>query len=74
MRVGELVVLKWKDIDFDKRTIHITKTYFNPDNNTIKFEPSSAETKSSRRKIVVSKVVSDILKNIRRNKKNLLNI
>lgn len=62
MRVGELVALKWKDINFEKRTIHVNKTYFNPDNNTIKFELVPPKTKSSRRKIVVSQVVIDILK------------
>ncbi len=34
IRVGELVALKWKDIDFDKNTISITKTYYNSKNNT----------------------------------------
>lgn len=72
MRVGELVVLKWKDIDFDKRTIHITKTYFNPDNNTIKFELVPPKTKSSRRKIVISKVVSDILKKHKEEQEKLI--
>ena len=37
MRVGELVVLKWKDIDFVNQTISITKTYYNP-NNTVQFQ------------------------------------
>jgi integrase len=35
MRVGELVALKWKDIDFDEHTISITKTYYNPNNNIL---------------------------------------
>ena len=38
MRVGELIALKWKDIDFKKFTIRITKTYYNPDNNTLKYQ------------------------------------
>lgn len=35
MRVGELVALKWRDINFKDRTISITKTLYNPNNNTI---------------------------------------
>ncbi|MDR0140304.1 tyrosine-type recombinase/integrase [Metabacillus idriensis] len=38
MRIGELVSLKWKDIDFEKNTIRITKTYYNPTNNHIKYQ------------------------------------
>ncbi|WP_445293148.1 hypothetical protein [Cytobacillus sp. FSL M8-0252] len=38
MRVGELVSLKWRDIDFVDYTIGITKTYNNPRNNTAQFE------------------------------------
>lgn len=62
IRVGELVVLKWKNIDFDKRTIYVTKTYFNPKNNTVKFQLVPPKTKNSRRKVVVSEVVIDVLK------------
>ncbi|WP_202947863.1 Arm DNA-binding domain-containing protein [Desulfosporosinus acidiphilus] len=38
MRVGELCALKWRDIDFEGCTINITKTYYNPDNNTVKYQ------------------------------------
>jgi integrase len=38
MRVGELVALKWKDIDFEEHTISITKTYYNPTNNTLEYQ------------------------------------
>ena len=33
MRAGELLALKWSDIDFENDTISITKTYYNPNNN-----------------------------------------
>ena len=29
MRAGELLALKWSDIDFENNTISITKTYYN---------------------------------------------
>lgn len=32
MRVGELCALKWSDIDFNEKTISITKTIYNPTN------------------------------------------
>src|SRR5690606_4832503 len=38
IRVGELVALKWKDINFDKNIISITKTYYNPRNNTKEYQ------------------------------------
>lgn len=62
IRVGELVALKWKDIDFNKRAIHITKTYYNPENNTVKFQLVPPKTIKSRRRIIVDTVVIDVLK------------
>jgi len=63
IRVGELVALKWKDIDFVNQTISITKTYYNPNNNTVKFLLVTPKTKKSRRKVVVDEVVIEALKN-----------
>ena len=57
MRGGELCALKWKDIDFEKHTISITKTYYNPTNNTRKYELLPPKTKSSRRVIEIDAVV-----------------
>nr|WP_196210919.1 tyrosine-type recombinase/integrase [Bacillus subtilis] len=34
LRAGELAALKWSDIDFDKKTIKITKTYYKRNNVT----------------------------------------
>jgi integrase len=57
MRVGELVALKWKDIDFKKYSIRITKTYYNPKNNTKEYLLVPPKTKKSRRKIMIDDVV-----------------
>ena len=57
MRVGELVSLKWNDIDFTNHTISISKTYYNPYNNTVKYQLVPPKTKGSRRKIKVSDIV-----------------
>lgn len=51
IRVGELVALKWKDIDFEKHTISISKTYYNPKNNTAKYLLVKPKTKKSKRVI-----------------------
>lgn len=51
IRVGELVALKWKDIDFEKHTIRINKTYYNPKNNTVKYLLVKPKTKKSKRVI-----------------------
>ncbi|WP_245998036.1 tyrosine-type recombinase/integrase [Siminovitchia terrae] len=59
MRVGELVALKWKDIDFDDPAIGITKTYYNLTNNTIKYELVPPKTRRLRRKITIDE---DIIK------------
>lgn len=63
MRVGELVALKWRNIDFKKKIISITKTYYNPDNNTRKYVLVPPKTKKSRRKIVVDQeIMGELIK------------
>lgn len=62
MRAGELVALKWKDIDFKGQTISITKTYYNPKNNTLDYELVTPKTRKSRRTIVVGDEVMVALK------------
>ncbi|BCB02126.1 site-specific integrase [Bacillus sp. KH172YL63] len=62
MRVGELVVLKWKDIDFTKRTVRINKTYYNENNNIAKYVLVQPKTEKSKRKIIVSSLVIEMLK------------
>lgn len=63
IRVGELVALKWRNIDFKKKTISITKTYYNPVNNTKKYVLVPPKTKKSRRKIVVDEeIINELIK------------
>ncbi|WP_147536236.1 tyrosine-type recombinase/integrase [Bacillus marasmi] len=62
IRVGELVALKWKDIDFRNYTISITKTYYNPKNNALEYQLVTPKTRKSRRKIIVDEEVIDALK------------
>ena len=53
IRIGELVALKWIDIDFKESTININKTLYDPTNNIKDFQLVSPKTKSSNRVIVV---------------------
>ena len=47
MRAGELLALKWSDLDVEECTISITKTYYNPNNNKEKYQILTPKTKSS---------------------------
>ncbi|MEW4309460.1 tyrosine-type recombinase/integrase [Rossellomorea marisflavi] len=53
IRAGELVALKWNDIDFEKHTISINKTYYNPKSNTVNYTLVRPKTKKSKRIITV---------------------
>lgn len=61
IRVGELVALNWKDVDFKNQTISITKTYYNPNNNTLEYQLVTPKTRKSRRKIIVDEEVINTL-------------
>ena len=62
MRVGELVVLKWKDIDFQQSTINISKAYYNEKNNTRNYSLVPTKTIKSKRRIPVGDIVMSLLK------------
>lgn len=62
IRIGKLVALKWKDIDFVNHTISITKTYYNEKNNTFQYQLLPPKTKRSRRRIIVDEEVINTLK------------
>ncbi|WP_368868234.1 tyrosine-type recombinase/integrase [Staphylococcus haemolyticus] len=67
MRAGELLALKWSDIDFDNNTISITKTYYNPNNNKKKYQILTPKTESSIGKISVDSNVIRLLKDYKVN-------
>lgn len=62
MRVGELLALKWKDIDFEEHTINIYKTLYNPKNNIKNYKLVPPKTVTSKRKISVDEAVLEELK------------
>lgn len=61
MRIGELCALKWSDIDFKSKQISITKTYYNPNNNTAEYSLGTPKTLSSVRKIDCDDTVINVL-------------
>lgn len=61
MRAGELCALKWTDVNYENRTISITKTYYNPGNKIEAYELLPPKTKTSIREITVSaKVIAEL--------------
>lgn len=65
MRAGELCALKWSDINLEDQTISITKTYYNPVNNVLKYELLTPKTPGSKRVISIDKHLLDILESHR---------
>ncbi|MGL4334805.1 MAG: tyrosine-type recombinase/integrase [Lactococcus garvieae] len=56
LRIGEALALNWSDIDFNKRTVSVSKTIIN--NNTIQETP---KTKTSKRTIILdSKTITAV--------------
>ncbi|WP_077596024.1 tyrosine-type recombinase/integrase [Oceanobacillus kimchii] len=61
LRVGEMVALKWSDIDFDNQTLTVFRTYYNPTNNKTKYTLLTPKTETSHRTITIDKLVIDLL-------------
>jgi integrase len=60
MREGELLALRWRDINFDNRSLHIQRSMgYIPGKGYLEFEP---KTPRGRRKIVLSPFVCEALK------------
>ncbi|SFF88974.1 Site-specific recombinase XerD [Halobacillus alkaliphilus] len=65
LRVGEMLALKWPDVNFDNETIRITKTCYNPNNNTKDYQLLTPKTKGSIRTIKMDKqVMSEFKKHL----------
>lgn len=67
MRAGELLALKWSDIDIEECTISITKTYYNPNNNKKKYQILTPKTKSSIGTISIDSNVIQLLQDYKVN-------
>ncbi len=72
MRIGELVCLKWNDINFKENSIRIIKTYYNEKNNTVEFSLELPKTQGSIRTIVVEDMIMEELKKHRTAQKKVI--
>ncbi|WP_255259680.1 tyrosine-type recombinase/integrase [Lentibacillus sp. CBA3610] len=62
LRIGEMIALKWSDIDFDNHTLRIIRTYYNPNNNKLKYQLLTPKTEGSIRTISIDSIVIDLLR------------
>ncbi|MEF2293095.1 tyrosine-type recombinase/integrase [Virgibacillus dokdonensis] len=62
MRSGELLALKWTDINFKSNEIRITKTLYNENNNMKKYQLTPPKTEGSIRTINVEEEIINLLK------------
>ncbi|WP_341636867.1 tyrosine-type recombinase/integrase [Staphylococcus casei] len=67
MRAGEVLALKWSDINYKECTVSITKTYYNPNNNKKKYEILTPKTESSIGKISIDPNVIKLLQDYKVN-------
>ena len=61
LRIGEMIALKWADIDFTNTTLRVYKTYYNPTNNKLEYQLLTPKTESSVRTISIDTVLIDLL-------------
>lgn len=57
LRIGELIALRWKDLDLHDATLTVNRTYYNPTNNVLNFTLLSPKTKSSKRTIDLAPIL-----------------
>lgn len=62
LRVGELIVLRWSDVNFDNNTISVNGTLYNPDDLAGWYEIEDPKTKKSKRTIEVDESIMNQLK------------
>lgn len=62
LRIGELLALKWNDIDFTNKTLRVYKTYYNPTNNKLKYKLLTPKTESSVRTISIDEILIELLR------------
>ncbi|OES45389.1 site-specific integrase [Domibacillus iocasae] len=62
LRIGEMMALKWPDIDLDAGTLKITKTLYTPANNTKNYKLFPPKTSSSKRTIRIDDDLVALLK------------
>lgn len=61
LRVGEMIALKWSDVDFTNHTLRVIKTYYNPTNNKMKYQLLTPKTEGSIRNITIDPLLVELL-------------
>jgi integrase len=61
LRIGEMIALKWEDIDFTNHTLRVIKTYYNPTNNKTKYTLLTPKTTGSIRTITLDPILINLL-------------
>ncbi|WP_223292484.1 site-specific integrase [Salipaludibacillus neizhouensis] len=61
LRIGEMIALKWADIDFENQTLRVYKTYYNPTNNKLKYQLLTPKTEGSIRTISIDPILIQLL-------------
>lgn len=61
LRIGEMIALKWSDIDVENHTLRVYKTYYNPNNNKAEYQLLTPKTKGSIRTITIDTVLINLL-------------
>ncbi|AXF57407.1 tyrosine-type recombinase/integrase [Salicibibacter kimchii] len=61
LRIGELLALKWSEVDTEKHTLRVIRTYYNPSNNKKNFQLLTPKTESSIRTITIDPVLVGLL-------------
>lgn len=64
LRVGELTALKWPDVDFENRILHIRRTM---DYRDKEWKVSTTKTKTGKRDIPLTQKAVEILLNVKKN-------
>jgi integrase len=62
LRIGELLSLKWTDLDLENGKLRVTKTLYNPTNNYEKYELLTPKTTGSIRTIRIDNMLVAMLK------------
>lgn len=71
LRPGELLALKWTDVDFNANSIRVTKTLYNPKNNMREYELTPPKSEGSIRKISIDPSIMEMLKKYQLRQKKL---
>ncbi|MEK5331033.1 site-specific integrase [Lysinibacillus sp. FSL W8-0992] len=72
LRIGEMIALKWTDIDFTDKTLRVYKTYYNPTNNKLEYKLLTPKTESSVRTISIDTVLIDLLESHKQAQEQIL--